>query len=702
MPDANPGAPSSSKAPGKKAEKGSNPSMPSSSGVQSSSFQQADAPSMAFTSFLSTLPEVTERPKKTPVDFAASKEKVYLRKQQLDEKRRAESLAIEEGKGKQPRTDSGDPEPDNKKPKVRYERSGNFTKIVNPKSFRCGMYLNGAQVGHPYKPVLEFQSNLRFDCGRFGQPCLYLSIRVNKDTTLPFDAEDCNIFTVWWYPGVQVNGQYMIDNWKASPLSDYGISNFPEAFRDGSQEDIMRTVVIDFRSKSHIVQTSHFELSAGLDRGIYECFRSLLEGTGAYQLVVWFKIGPKDTLEGFWANSLSHFDECVKSRLPPLLQYYDSEMQLVLSLDQTTPIKHFQNGMYCHWAGKKSATGKIVEDSGKEPLYYQLQTKTTWNTLNEYRIYASLPVIRDFQYAKGRVNQIGLKPHLVYLKASPNFVADGKRVPISRSTLSREHFMFKNLLFAYVRLAASKDGLKETVLEEGCRVELTWVKGKKELSWYGDVVRCREKDLKATGTDMCLALTKPGGAAERRTYTDYRNLADEKLHPAFIEVQINAGSAKRELKGVQDFCLPHVEHRALLAVRQLLLSDPAKEILITEDLTRGIPENDENALNYTKRLAPLDNLIKINQQQFALLSLPRRVHNSLVVIQSCPETGKTNTCSMLIWLLVSVGHKMLVVAPSNGAVDEVTSKVWANRPSYLAGKKLLRLEIKSVEDQAIL
>ena len=153
--------------------------------------------------------------------------------------------------------------------------------------------------------------------------------------------------------------------------------------------------------------------------------------------------------------------------------------------------------------------------------------------------------------------------------------------------------------------------------------------GPGETICNGDVIRIPEKELLITETDVCIALTKPKNAADRKTFTDLRNLEDHQLHE--ISIKVNDQPAQREI-GVKRFCSIHADklHNGLLVVRQSLISDPMDEPQTITDLTMGVPPTEDNKNSYQE-----------THQQRELLKLPSSVENNMIVIQSCPGTGKT-------------------------------------------------------------
>ncbi|KAL8833878.1 MAG: hypothetical protein Q9170_004055 [Blastenia crenularia] len=110
---------------------------------------------------------------------------------------------------------------------------------------------------------------------------------------------------------------------------------------------------------------------------------------------------------------------------------------------------------------------------------------------------------------------------------------------------------------------------------------------------------------------------------------------------------------------------------------------------------------------------------KINQQKFSTLAIDvkktlgnddqaqvidamQKISAHHIGVAGPAGTGKTALVTRLTWLLVSVRHKLVVCAPSDIAVDYVATATLKNRLPDCQDKKLLRLELQSIEKDAVL
>lgn len=243
--------------------------------------------------------------------------------------------------------------------------------------------------------------------------------------------------------------------------------------------------------------------------------------------------------------------------------------------------------------------------------------------------------------------------------------------------------------------------MKEEV-PEGSRVIVSWTKGKAE-EWYGHVVREHKSNFKAARADMCIALSRVFGAGPTSTFKKIKDLPDNLLHEAYTRVIYSSDPANRELLALQQFTQEKPANPALAVLQQAFISNPIQQHIAIDDITLGIPRTEEHKKNYQQRYASIHASNMCNEEQLELLAAPFNIHNRIVIEQGNPGTGKTSTGSLGILLLADVGHKVLVCAPTNGAVDAMARRVWANAQGDLgSNKKMLRLEISSVEDGSIL
>ena len=79
----------------------------------------------------------------------------------------------------------------------------------------------------------------------------------------------------------------------------------------------------------------------------------------------------------------------------------------------------------------------------------------------------------------------------------------------------------------------------------------------------------------------------------------------------------------------------------------------------------------------------------------------KTIQDRVLILIWPPGTGKTSTLVHQAHGLTAIGHRLLFGAQSNVAVDTMATAFWEKLPSYLKGKKFLRLETSAAERKNI-
>ncbi len=597
-----------------------------------------------------------------------------------------------------------------------------FQAIALPLRIRCAFRVGtSATIGNPYAATKGYAVQVAVDGGRFGQPSIRLYFKVNKGDNKQKDLfkndEDLDTFTVTWYPGVKIQGRVMLEYYESARVAskqdeqdNWTNSSIQNASRD---RDTNKLACIRFLAASHVATEQPANLYQGLDNETIKGLLALLEGQKDYPIAIWFLV--PSNYERFEADCLSHFENAFKTRQRPLHQYMvDGEYSF--HINNAPSVKAIGNGMYCIYPKMLDSKGKKtqLDDYSKEPDFAHLETKTVWEEPSEFGVYYQLAVLREVQFTKGKLVHLQLQPHRVYLQNLPFPRLQGK-ISTAQETLSKDQKLYRSSYHAYVRMPPNPEGLQEAVPPEDSQVVLEWdnsVQGIRghipssddSKSWFGSVIKVAARNLKDTSTEFCIQLTKPSSASPRKSYEDLSYKPNQELHLAHLKITYPTDHAVREMGAVRTFAdlSDAGAHPALDYVRQAIISNPSNATHSNIDLRLGHPERQENIAIYEGHLRAVVAGMR-NPTQAKVLGAPSQTVNGLHVIEGPPGTGKTLTLAQQTWLLSSVGHIILLTAPSNGAVDKAATDIWnCPRPARMANKKVLRLEVSRLETKALL
>ena len=80
---------------------------------------------------------------------------------------------------------------------------------------------------------------------------------------------------------------------------------------------------------------------------------------------------------------------------------------------------------------------------------------------------------------------------------------------------------------------------------------------------------------------------------------------------------------------------------------------------------------------YQRLIHDLKEKRPMNKSQLKVLNAASNMKSKVVTVQGPPGAGKTRTLKDKVIALAKIGHKVLVVASSNAAVDPDATAVWA-------------------------
>ncbi|KAI4265188.1 MAG: hypothetical protein L6R35_007174, partial [Caloplaca aegaea] len=226
--------------------------------------------------------------------------------------------------------------------------------------------------------------------------------------------------------------------------------------------------------------------------------------------------------------------------------------------------------------------------------------------------------------------------------------------------------------------------------------------------YIGRVVTVNSDDLALTGTDFCVFMRIPKADGLKRNSQLFKNMP---MKVGTVSLEINLDPLEREIDATNEMMESEAPfHREFL---DHILDLPSGTVVNVTDLSKG-PSKPPSKYAMKSDNSPLfDTLADIikgilnNAAQAAIVDGLKTVEGRYMGVIGPSGTGKTSVIKYVVWLLVAVGHKIAVCAPSNQALDHVTRSLndtkrylVGKHPEFanaLKGKEMCRLEIGSIE-----
>ena len=597
--------------------------------------------------------------------------------------------------------------------------------IRNLRWTRCAlMYSVPSQAMMPIGNAFAFEENgcnvvLGIDAGRYGPSHLTLRFRIKKrnENAASKDSK-WHEFDATWRQGLVIDNAAMMEDITIQAVDPNNTFGPGEGFRSvpveakcpkGRDNDLSKLMVINFNSNSVRLDQVDDQVFHGLEPEVRQALQLLFGSQGPFQMTIWFVGFPNPAAALLhWGN---HFIESVK--YPPFWPYYCQDQKtLNCTLEQTPDIRSFCNGLLCTYPPLRSRTGGFVMDEDGHPVddftrpakYYNFPRQLNWDQEEDLGIFASMPIIREVQFGQGQVAHLRTAAHGVFLLKVAML-----KLPAQTSKEVRE---LTNAFYAFVRMSPNRNALQESTPSEGMRIRLEWdnsdvskqkphvPSNKRQNQWFGTVIS-REAECRATCTQFCVWLNKPMGSTSNPHYfKELRNVASTSLPHAWMMVEVDTMAAEREIKAAKLLADKTFNPERLGEVRVALMQEPSRMVHSHIDLTTlpNINTAAWVAWKEFKRSKYVD-----NPRQFEVLEELEHVDNRITGIVGPPGAGKTEVLTDSMNGAVLMGHKVLVTAVSNKAVDNAANKMWQSFPAGYRDKyKFLRLETNSTENYALL
>ncbi|KAI9875720.1 MAG: hypothetical protein M1830_008075 [Pleopsidium flavum] len=546
--------------------------------------------------------------------------------------------------------------------------------------------------------------------GRFGQPMIKVSFLIskawdgkpldsaNKDQAKNRDANHELIYR--WQPGLIVdtaNPQYQIENFKAFPFTAKPVEEDdpPIDLLGADERTKERLMCMSFIGSGVSFEGSNrHNLSGSVSQEVMQVLDYMT--TKPCKIVVWY-IAPGNPAD-YERQTIRHFRNAFERRLEPFHQYLDSTTGMPnITLDMP-PIRHFGGGMYCQYP----TVGKLKDETQEPVGYIALPEKKYFYSAKEFQIYYQTAIVREYQWQRGQMAHLVLRPHRVFLMKTFR-LSDPVQSQAGKPKLTKVQQAFRNSFYAYIRMTANELGSKESVPPEGTVFKLDWLNEEAgngqhlrtphREQWHGKVCRVNPELIGRARADFCILVQRPFSAKFVRSYDTV--VAIEDLPYAYLTPQYNTTPALRELEAVSEYCNSYRDDLNL--IRLSGVSDPLKSKVYEVDLRRGPDNDDRKIVRYNTTLAAQEG--RFNPKQQMVMHSTEKVINKTALVEGPPGSGKTQTIAELVNQLTLVGHKVLITAPSNGATDQNAEKIWTSLPK---NKKSLRLTIPASDWATVL
>lgn len=544
------------------------------------------------------------------------------------------------------------------------------------------------------------------DAGRYGAPHVSLIFRVNKGNkraAVTTQLGGYYEFDITWRAGIQVDDQLVVEDLRVHEVISYVDSGEPpydsgifDSCPREQDHKLQKLAAITMKCNSARVSTIEDAWLEGLDDTIKNGIKAMFHGIGTHEMTIWFLAYPNmDATYDRWAAELVNF---VEDRKSAFWQYKTPENVPNFDIDENQPINTFNKAMYVKYRTQKDKDDQLHEDKNTIVGFHQFAKQLSWEVPFEFAAYNAIPVIRGAQFQKGQVAHLQFQPHPVHFQKMPRIDVTG----VEGGCVGKELFgaykcFFRKATPGAVPPPGSKINGQFDNSNRRTGKPHQMSEDRKDI-WWGTVMKDMEGQCRDNGTDFCVWMTTPYGARAPRSYPKADGkIPDHQFTPMHIAVKMDFTSAKREIEGMVKLAEDESNAGGLGPARMALMSAPSQLTHLTRDLTAKNPGLWQK---WEEHIRPnyLD-----NPAQWEIVTSLKKVKNALTAVVGPPGTGKTSVLADIVNGAVMCGHKVLVCAVSNNAVDKAANSCWQKfPPNHRKTKKFLRYETASAELQALL
>ena len=571
-------------------------------------------------------------------------------------------------------------------------------------------------VGGIYSAPKGWMADLDFNGGRASQPFIALNFKFAKRDrrNQPFDhSKPYDSARIQWIPGfVSSNNEWQIKSFVFSRMADFERGPFPHlqsivdtmpALRtqDVIDKIVFQTMMMRITTTSAISTGGKYIETQleGLPLDVAENIRRLFSGV-VQSVYIWFhpKMAQNEPdIEDLLSPLATQIDQNMKSFHP----YRDESGKVDLQAMLGVKVDEVGNGFL------------VTKDKDGNPSSLIQHPKCYWwNHHTDFAICFGMASVRQAQWMRKQTSHLEQGHQRMFLVK-----AIGQDIPLSGGVDLNKTYQQQYL--GYIRMNSMPDERQAKAPPSGTRFRMQFVNTDtfaehtpvpENEEWPGTVID-HEIGCTLTDTDFCILFVKPRSIDQGtfEFHTRPETLATVRLASVHLRAVHDNVSTMRELLGIAQLADPPQEQRdSLMPIRMALMTQPEDHARTVEDLALKDP------FAWLRFSHFIQHVMNLNRYQLSVATALANVEDGFIVVDGPPGTGKTSTLCWLVIGALTQDHIILVVGPTNVAVDGLANKINAQLRSRennnvtkdvkqgLEGKQLFRLEVAGAEIQAML
>ena len=393
-------------------------------------------------------------------------------------------------------------------------------------------------------------------------------------------------------------------------------------------------------------------------------------------------------------TALVEFEDTVKARVPPFEMCMDEDGNCNISAS-TKQIHEFANHQSCLYNTDQQKFIKQQREQLGEvreyPVprnYYELPLISRFPDLKMFECWSKLALLREMQAQQRVLDQLVAKPVRVVVQRAGRQAADsGADAPNEK--LDAEKALLHKHGFVYVKLPKDENGKNPDVPPVGSwftidtilPVNLKAPPHESIQQWTGQVIHpVSENVLKATGSDFIMyCYLKWPDRLPLRILDNIDDVSERDWRPVYIRPRQDMTPFDITMTAIDRFCTE--SSPLLLNMQSAICYGPGYFSHFRYDVTKGdCEEGSSKAAAAQHRWKIVLEVIKqtysLTEQQLTVLQEYNEMKMPLLIVVGPGGTAKTQLKCLALILHLASGHRCLVCASNNGAVDNIATRFW--------------------------